>query len=132
MLHVNKIKKLHIREDDRFKMEFERTFYFMISDDKHKDSTEEDEGLQCTAMVIDISSGGLKFFVEELPETVGLGANVMFRLEEAKITRDIQAEIVKITSENDQNYVHIQFLNLSELNRLYLQKFIASENPSKI
>ena len=132
MLHASKIKKLHIREDDRFQMEFERTFYFMISDDKRKDLSEEEEGLQCTGKVIDISTGGLKFAVQELPETVAVGANVMFRLEEAKISRDIQAEIVKITSENEQNNVHIQFLNLSELNRLYLQKFIASENPSKI
>lgn len=133
MLHVNKIKKLHIREDDRFKMGFDRTFYFMIADDKRKDLSEEDEGLQCTGKVVDISTGGLKFEVEELPETVAVGANVMFRLEEAKIARDIQAEIVKITTEeNDQSNVHIQFLNLSELNRLYLQKFIASENPNKI
>ena len=132
MLHVNKIKKLHIREDDRFELAFDRTFYFMIADDNRKDETEGDEGLQCTGKVVDISTGGLKFTVEELPETVAVGANVMFRLEEAKITRDIQAEIVKITEEDEQNNVHIQFLNLSELNRLYLQKFIASENPSKL
>ena len=104
----------------------------MLSSRKAAGSAEKNGQLQCAGTVLDISIGGMKFTTPDLPEKVVEGVNVIFKLEEAKIKNEIQGEIVRISEENKQQNVHLQFQNLSELNRLYLQKFIASKNPIKV
>ncbi len=132
MAHVNKIKKLHIREHDRYSLQFKRQFFFVHGNRKIQAAGNTDDNMQCVGTVVDISIGGMKFSVNELPERVTEGVKVIFRLEEAKIRNEINAEIVRITDEGTMKSVHLQFQELSELNRLYLQKFIASKNPIKI
>lgn len=132
MEHSNKIKKLHTREHERYKLQFKRKFYFLTTGRKPSivgDASGED---YCAGTVLDISIGGLKFMADDLPEIASIGAYVVFKLEEAKIKNDIHGEIVKLSKDGSHNFVHLQFQNLSELNRLYLQKFIASKNPIKI
>ncbi len=71
----------------------------------------------------------MKFVVSKLSSTVIVGATVVFKLEEAKIKQEINGSIVRINQEKDnQVAIHVQFYNMSELNRLYLQKFISSKN----
>lgn len=120
--HVNKIKKLLTREHDRYKLNFKRQFF--LSDSNVSKS--------CQGVVIDISIGGLKFLVKEIPEGVVKGINVFFKLEEANIKQEIKAEIVKLTHEKGKNYIHLRYQDMSELNRLYLQKFVAGKNPIKL
>lgn len=132
MHHASKIQKLHIRKVDRFKVAFELEFYFLITKHQPKDSNSKNESLQRTGNVVDISTSGLKFTIKDLPEAVAVGSNIMFRLNDAEIDRDVLAEIVKIDSENEHHDVHIQFLNLTELDRLYLQHYISSQNLSRI
>jgi c-di-GMP-binding flagellar brake protein YcgR len=129
MQHTNKIKKLNIREHDRYKLQFKRNFFFLVDSRK---STGGSGQAQCTGLVIDISIGGMKFSVPDLPERVVEGVTVVFKLEEAKIKNEINAEIVRISEEKGQKFIHLQFQDLSELNRLYLQKFIASKSPIKV
>lgn len=132
MAHVNKIKKLHTREHERYALQFKRNFYFLIGGKKGSAGGKIDSQYQCPGVVMDISIGGMKFQTKELPEKVTEGVNVVFKLEEAKIKNEINAEIVKISGSKGKVNVHLQFQNLSELNRLYLQKFIASKNPIKV
>ncbi|MBT3226959.1 MAG: PilZ domain-containing protein [Deltaproteobacteria bacterium] len=122
MIHVNKIKKLLTRENDRYKLHFKRQFF--LSDSNANRS--------CQGVVMDISIGGLRFLVKEIPEGVEIGINVFFKLEEANIKQEIKAEVVKITSEKGKNYIHLRYQDMSELNRLYLQKFVASKDPVKL
>ncbi|MBU2644286.1 PilZ domain-containing protein [bacterium] len=122
MIHVNKIKKLLTRENDRYKLHFKREFFF----------SDMNTTKSCQGVVMDISIGGLKFLVKEIPEGVIEGINVFFKLEEANIKQEIKAEIVKITSQKGKNYIHLRFQDMSELNRLYLQKFVAGKNPIKL
>ncbi len=129
--HVNKIKKLHIRENDRYKLQFKRNFFFLLPGAKSS-AASVSGGNQCSGTVLDISIGGMKFKTPTLPEKTAEGINVVFKLEEAKIKNEIHAEIVRITDDKDGKNVHLQFQSLSELNRLYLQKFIASKNPIKL
>jgi hypothetical protein len=132
MEHSSSIKKLATREHDRYLLQFKRKFYFLLSQRKGKTGSDLESGEHCTGTVIDISIGGLKFMVSELPDRVTEGIHVVFKLEEAKIKKEINAEIVKIASDSKGSYIHLQFEDLSELNRLYLQKFIASKNPIKV
>ncbi|MCG8337156.1 MAG: PilZ domain-containing protein [Proteobacteria bacterium] len=132
MKHVNKIKKLHIREHERYKLQFKRKFYFLTSGRKPTMVSDPSAHEFCAGTVLDISIGGMKFVTDSLPEKVSEGIYVVFKLEEAKIKNEIHAEIVKLSGDTSQAYVHLQFQNLSELNRLYLQKFIASKNPIKV
>ncbi|MCP4753443.1 MAG: PilZ domain-containing protein [Proteobacteria bacterium] len=122
MAHVKKIKKLTTRENDRYKLQFKREFYFSDLNKK----------MHYPGVVMDISIGGLRFLVKEIPEGVIEGVNVFFKLEEAKIKQEIRAEIVRISRQKGKNYIHLQFQDMSELNRLYLQKFVSSKNPIKI
>lgn len=122
MVHVNKIKKLLTREHDRYKLHFKRQFFFSIAG----------ETKNCQGIVMDISIGGLRFLVKEIPEGVVDGINVFFKLEEANIKQEIKAEIVRMTQQKGKNYIHLQFQDMSELNRLYLQKFVAKKNPVKL
>ena len=130
--HVNKIKKLHIREHDRYKLQFKRKFYILTSGRKPAAARDLGEQDACSGTVLDISIGGMKFETSDLPDKVTEGTYVVFKLEEAKIKNEIHAEIVKLSGDTEKAYVHLQFQNLSELNRLYLQKFIASKNPIKV
>ncbi len=130
LTHTNKIKKLAIREHDRYKLQFKRNFFFLV--DSRKSTGDTGGQAQCTGLVHDISIGGMKFSVQELPDRVVEGVNVVFKLEEAKIKNEIHAEIVRISEEKEQQFIHLQFQDLSELNRLYLQKFIASKSPIKV
>ena len=132
MEHVNEIKKLATREHDRYMLQFKRKFFFVYKQKKGKQSEQAGESAQCTGTVVDISIGGLKFTVPEISEKVVEGISVIFKLEEAKIRNEIQAEIVRISTEGGNKSIHLQYQDLSELNRLYLQKFIASKNPIKV
>jgi hypothetical protein len=132
MEHANKIKKLHTREHERYKLQFKRKFYFLTSGRKPSVTSDASGQEYCAGTVLDISIGGLKFMTDNLPEKTSVGVYVVFKLEEAKIKNDIHGEIVKLSKDANQDFVHLQFQNLSELNRLYLQKFIASKNPIKI
>ncbi len=122
VVHVNKIKKLLTRENDRYKLHFKRQFF--LSDSNTSRS--------CQGVVMDISIGGLKFLVKEIPEGLVDGINVFFKLEEANIKQEIKAEVVRITRQKGKEYVHLRFQDMSELNRLYLQKFVASKDPVKL
>lgn len=132
MAHVNKIKKLHIREYARYKLQFEKKFYFMVSDKKGEKKDTSKESPQISGTVVDISQGGLKFILKEKPENIVIGIKVLLNLEEAKIKQDVHCEIVKISSDKENKYIHLQFMNLSELNRLYLEKFITAKNPIRV
>jgi c-di-GMP-binding flagellar brake protein YcgR len=132
MQHVNKIKKLHIREHERYKLQFKRKFYFLTSGRKPNMVSDSSAHEFCAGTVLDISIGGMKFVADNLPDKVSEGIYVIFKLEEAKIKNEIHAEIVKLSGDANRAYIHLQYQNLSELNRLYLQKFIASKNPIKV
>ena len=132
MGHVDRIKKLHTREHDRYLLKFKRKFHIIYSSRRGKPAKKSDDNLQFLGTVVDISIGGLKFTLDSLPEKMTEGVNVVFKLEEAKIKNKISAEVVRIAEEGNSKNVHLQFQDLSELNRLYLQKFIASKNPIKI
>lgn len=123
MVHVNKIKKLLTREHDRYKLHFKRQFFFTDSNNTSQ---------SCQGVVMDISIGGLKFLVKEIPEGVTEGINVFFKLEEANIKQEIKAEIVRISRQKGKTFIHLRFQDMSELNRLYLQKFVAKKNPVKV
>ncbi len=122
MIHINKIKKLLTRENDRYKLHFKRQFFF----------SDLNTSQSCQGVVMDISIGGLRFLVKEIPEGVIEGINVFFKLEEANIKQEIKAEIVRTSQHKGKNYIHLQFQDMSELNRLYLQKFVAKKNPVKL
>lgn len=122
MEHSRKIKKIHTREHDRYKLQFKRQFH--VSDGE--------TSLTLNGVVMDISIGGLKFHVKEIPEQVKEGVNVFFKFEEAGIKPEIKAKIVRIVEGTQHTSVHLQFEDMSELNRLHLQKFVASKNPIKV
>lgn len=123
MAHVKKIKKLKTREHERYLLKFKREFHF--SDLKIEKSA-------CEGIVVDISIGGLKFQVKEIPEGAAKGMSVFFSMNEANISQEIRAEIVRMSKKGDQSFVHLQFQDMSELNRLHLQKFVASKNSIKV
>jgi len=123
MAHVKRINKLKAREHERYLLKFKREFHF--SDIKSEKSS-------CVGIVVDISIGGLKFQVNEIPEGVEKGMSVFFSMNEANISQEIRAEIIRMSETGGQSFVHLQFQDMSELNRLHLQKFVASKNPIQI
>jgi len=120
--HVNKIKKLHTREHDRYQLQFQREFFF----------SDLNTNVGCTGVVMDISIGGLKVLVKEIPPGVEKGGHVFFKLEEAEIKQEIKAEIVRLSEKSGKHFIHLQFQDMSELNRLHLQKFVAGKKPVKV
>lgn len=126
MEHSGDIKRLPKRKDDRYRVQFERQVFFVNT------MEEEDSNVSCTATVVDISIGGMKFNVKELPMEATVGTIIVFDLKEAKIKHSIHGNIVKNSKHEKYISVHVQFTDLSELDRLYLQKFISSKNAVKI
>jgi hypothetical protein len=133
MEHTDKIKKLPKREDDRYRVQFKRKFYFITSVDGLKSIGDEPSNISCIGLVDDMSIGGMKFIVDELPESAVVGTTVVFKLKEANIKQEIQGNIIRLNQSSDEKTdVHVQFYDMSELNRLYLQKFIATKNAKEI
>ncbi|MCP4297442.1 MAG: PilZ domain-containing protein [Proteobacteria bacterium] len=129
--HVNKIKKLQTREYERYALKFKRKFFFItgIEDENSKNGSRTEPKI---GTVVDISVGGMKIYMDKLPEATQVGSAVLFFLKEAKIKKEIQARIVRLGKEDDYLSVHVQFSGLTELSRLHLQKFIASKKPVKL
>ena len=121
--HTDKITKLQTREYDRYALKFKRKFNFLDG---------ELTGEVKIGTVIDISLGGMKIYLDELPKKAEVGNLLQFSLKEAKIQKKIQAQIVRLGKEDDQLSVHVQFTDLTELSRLHLEKFIASKKPIKL
>lgn len=131
--HTDKIKKLPKREDDRYGLQFKRKIYFITTADGLKTIGEEPSNVSCIGLIDDMSIGGMKFIVKELPEQAVVGTTVVFKLKEANIKQEIQGNIVRLNeSDSEKTDVHVQFYDMSELNRLYLQKFIATQNAKEI
>lgn len=129
--HVNKIKKLQTREYERYALRFKRKFFFITNTDD-EGAQEGARGEPKIGTVVDISLGGMKIYMDELPENAEVGTPVVFFLKEAKIQKEIQTRIVRLGREEDYISVHVQFSGLTELSRLHLQKFIASKKPVKL
>jgi len=132
MLQTNEIQKWKTREDDRFDMKFERVF-FVTSMQTQPDAEKATlTTISLTGVVVDISIGGLRFIYDELPYPIPVGSSVMFQLPEANIKKDILTKIVRFSTEKNTKYIHIQFNELTELNRLNIQKFIENQKAKKI
>ena len=127
MEHNDEIKRLPKREDNRYRVQFERRIFFVNSLEH-----DEESNISCSVMVVDISIGGMKFNVKELPVEAAVGTTVVFDLKEAKIKHSIHGSIVRTSKQEKLISAHIQFTDLSELDRLYLQKFISSKNAVKV
>lgn len=125
--HSDDIKRLPKRKDDRYRLQFERRVYFVNNVDQ-----EESANISCVGTVVDISNGGMKFNVKELPIEATVGTNIVFDLKEAKIKHSIHGSIVRTSKHDKEISAHIQFTDLSELDRLYLQKFISNKNAIKV
>jgi c-di-GMP-binding flagellar brake protein YcgR len=121
MSHVSKIKKLKAREHERYRLQLKKEFFF--SDLKTSSS--------CIGIVMDISIGGMRVLVKSIPEGVVQGSQVFFKLEEAGIQQEIRAEVVRISQQKDKIFMHLRFQDMSELNRLHIQKFVADKTPIK-
>lgn len=131
--HSDKIKRLPKREDDRYRLQFKRKFYFITTTEAMKNKGAEPSNVSCVGLVDDISIGGMKFIVKELPENTMVGTTVVFKLEEANIKQGIHGNIIRLNQVSSEKIdVHVQFYDMSELNRLYLQKFIANKNARLI
>jgi len=131
--HTDKIKKLPKREDDRYRLQFKRKLYFITTAEGLKTRGAEPSSISCIGLVDDISIGGMKFIVKELPESAIVGTTVVFKLKEANIRQEIHGNIIRMNPvSEDKVDVHVQFYDMSELNRLYLQKFIANKNAKEI
>ena len=124
--HSSKIKRLPKRQDTRFPIQFKRKFYFITSGTVPKRPGEAPSEISSVGTVEDMSIGGMKFSLDDYPDAAVAGTTVVFGLEEAGIKQEINGNIVRISETDDgTRFVHLQFYDLSELNRLYIQRFIA-------
>ena len=130
--HTNAIKRLPKREDARYELKFKRTIYFITTVNGLKRASVE-SAVSAVGIVEDISIGGMKFRVKKQPANASIGTTIMFRLGEANIRQEIHGNIIRINQVSaDQINFHVQFYDMSELNRLYLQKFISRKNAKQI
>jgi len=130
--HSTSIKKLQTREYDRYVLQFQRKFFFIVSKAGGKTNEKGYAGVSCMGQVQDISLGGLRIFIKELPPKVQVGTSVVFFLKEAAIKKELQAKIVRLSMQENTQSIHLQFVGLTELNRLHLQKFIEAKKPIKV
>ncbi|MGK0290323.1 MAG: c-di-GMP-binding flagellar brake protein YcgR [bacterium] len=130
MRHTGLIERLHKRQFDRYQISFPANFNFSsraLIEEGKKHFT----NFQAKVEVKDLSTGGLRCTVPTLAENVALGDSVTFQLPQAKLKKQIQSRIVRINRKENEVDVHIRFLNLSELNRLFIQRFLENESAKK-
>jgi len=132
MSQTDQVQKWKFREDDRFDMKFERNFYISIKQPRADSATEKLSTLTLPGVVVDISIGGLRFAHKELPNPLVKGTFVMFKLPEANIKKNILTKIVRFSEEKKYKYIHLQFNELTELDRLNIQKFIENQKATKL
>ena len=131
--HTSTINRLRKRESDRFRLRFKRKLRVLPFVDKISSVGVGQSSVSVIGIVEDISIGGMKFIAQKLPDSAAIGVLVMFELKEAKIKQGIHGNIVKINRKKaDRIAVHVQFYNMSELNRLHLNRFLNSQSAKKI
>lgn len=130
--HSSAIKKLQTREYDRYALQFKTNFFFIVSKAKNDVTKSQYSGISVHGQVADISLGGMKFYVKDVPPKTKVGTVIFFFMKEAKIEKEIHGKIVRIGDDEKKTSVHLQFQGLSELSRLRLQKYIAARQAEKL
>ncbi len=120
------IKKLHSREFSRYVLNAKKEFVCIAGDSSDVQVT------SFIGNIVDVSLGGLKVNVDKLPAGVMKDSYLRFFFKEAKINKPLQVRVLKIYEEEPQTVLHLQFYAMTELNRLCLQNYIATQLQSAI
>lgn len=129
--HSTQIERMMKREHDRFAIELSNHFT-IISSRTGEGFPKGQVGNEIKGTILDISAGGLRFSTEELNITIEIGDMAVFRLDEARINKSIQGKIVRINPKGNVTDIHLMFMNLTELNRLFINRYLENISAKKI
>ncbi|MBF0278969.1 MAG: PilZ domain-containing protein [SAR324 cluster bacterium] len=128
--HTEKIRKLVIRENPRIPVSIPSTFY-MLSEDLFSSHSSKHQYLrlemvlpQFKGEITDISAGGVKITATELPTDLSEKNLLLFELHGAELRDDLVVRITRIIDDEDGYQLHSQFLNIRDLVRIKIKKFI--------
>lgn len=132
MEHSYQIEKLLKRAHERYQIQFPIRLFF-ITHGSGKTSKSH-HSFAVDGQVDDLSTGGMKIGVQKLKDQVYPGDMVSFRFDQARLKKDIQAKLVHITFDTQSGITnfHLEFANLTELNRLFIQRFIENKKGKKV
>ena len=74
--------------------------------------------------IIDLSLGGVKIEALEIPKELQQGHILLFHLDEAKIRQKLPAKLLRIHELEQGVSLHLSFVQIRELERMKLRKFV--------
>ena len=134
MQHSHQIETLKKREQVRYSIQLELDVSFITKTTSGGIHVSNHQNQSHKSSIRDMSTGGIKLYSNLLPPDISIGDLISFRLDEAHINKDIQAKIVKLNQKQKEkkSEIHVQFMNLTELNRLFVQRFIENKKAKEI
>ena len=120
------IRKMTIRESERVPMDMEMEFQRVSEaqyDLEHKFEAEEQDREKITAMIKDMSSGGMKLQMTDL-QGLTKGEVLIFHLSKASLRRDLAASVMNIVPKGGLYDLHLKFRDSDTITRMKINQYL--------
>ena len=120
------IRKMTIRGSMRVPMDMEMNFQLVSEaqyDLEHKFEAEEQDRESITAMIRDMSTGGMKLQLREL-QGIDKGDVLIFHMPSASLRRDIAASVMNIVARGGLYDMHMKFRDNDTITRMKINQFL--------
>ena len=125
--HTNTIKKLFVRNYERVELNLVSQIEYVTPENYEavKGQLNQLVGVGFfEGTIVDLSLGGLKIEVLDIPREIQQGHILLFHLDEAKIRQKLPAKLLRIRQLEQGCSLHLSFIQMRELERMKLRKFI--------
>ena len=126
--HTNKIRKLQIRTSERLPMEMLIDFQLLSSEQfeiEQKFDLGRLEHHKIPGMIKDLSAGGLKVQLDEMPpQGINKSDVFIFHLPYASLRKNLAASVLDIIPSNGQLHVHFVFRDIDMLTHMKLNQYL--------
>ena len=131
LAHTREIQKMLFRNAPRTNVSLDTTFFVVrqeVAQEKsHSQFKVGDSQYSFLGNVRDLSIGGALAVVPTSDRNPSVGDWVVFKVPDAQIREDMVGEVVRLTPLSDDNLqVHLRFAGIKEINRLKMNRYLAS------
>lgn len=126
--HTSNISRLHIRHSERLPLDLEMDFE-LVPARQYEMEKQIDLGkgeyLRLSGIIKDMSAGGIKVQLEELPEQ-GINKEdvFLFHLPYASMRKKLAASVLDVVSRGGLNDIHFEFRDVDMLTRMKLNQYL--------
>ncbi len=126
--HTSKIRRLHIRNSERLKLDLEMNFEMLTARqfemDRQRDLGKSDY-VKLSGIIEDMSAGGIKVKLEEIPSDGIKKEDVLiFHLSYASLRKKLVVSVIDVVSHEGSSDIHCEFRDVDMLTRMKINQYL--------